>query len=396
MENKKSLPSKKSSSPKTLVFDKTSLFNGHRLFFNKDFANSDYRIPYIYETRCIEFKQLFYEDLLLDDQLTFCSSKWTLTAALVTTFTYDSNFIEPNLEAKNTKMLVYFSSGMAETKESEDIRRKVAKTGYSKLSKQHAKLMLLKFPTFLRVVVSSANCTSVDWWLLSQNVWFQDFPLQKTESSEFKENLIEFLSSLSETPKDDINMLGIDLEDYDFSQASVKLIFSLSGETVSGLRMISEQVKAAISSTIIVSSIGMLSDSFLSAAEKVLGKVSLIFPTKKFVLSVSEGTNMIFCSQKTYETRKDQFFCYNSKNNVLFHGKLFLIKAEKTEWIYAGSHNFSVSALGTLAKSKATNTELGVLMDLSKLSADERTAINDAFPFSTALEPFEEDLPYLN
>ena len=105
---------------------------------------------------------------------------------------------------------------------------------------------------------------------------------------------------------------------------------------------------------------------------------------------------MIFCSQKTYETRKDQFFCYNSKNNVLFHGKLFLIKAEKTEWIYAGSHNFSVSALGTLAKSKATNTELGVLMDLSKLSADERTAINDAFPFSTALEPFEEDLPYLN
>ena len=40
--------------------------------------------------------------------------------------------------------------------------------------------MLMKFPSFLRVVVSSANLSVADWVYWSQCVWFKDFKLKSS------------------------------------------------------------------------------------------------------------------------------------------------------------------------------------------------------------------------
>ncbi|KAA6360672.1 MAG: putative Tyrosyl-DNA phosphodiesterase 1 [Streblomastix strix] len=41
----------------------------------------------------------------------------------------------------------------------------------------HSKIMLLKYPTGLRVVVTSANLVHSDWESKTQAIWCQDFPL---------------------------------------------------------------------------------------------------------------------------------------------------------------------------------------------------------------------------
>jgi hypothetical protein len=40
-----------------------------------------------------------------------------------------------------------------------------------------AKLWLLRYTTHLRVVISSANMFPIDWNAMTENFWFQDFPL---------------------------------------------------------------------------------------------------------------------------------------------------------------------------------------------------------------------------
>lgn len=50
----------------------------------------------------------------------------------------------------------------------------------------HTKMMLLKFPTGIRVVVLTANFVSTDVEDKSQGVWYQEFPLRKAETCEFE------------------------------------------------------------------------------------------------------------------------------------------------------------------------------------------------------------------
>lgn len=50
----------------------------------------------------------------------------------------------------------------------------------------HTKMMLLKFPTGVRVVVLTANFVSTDVEDKSQGVWYQEFPLRKAETCDFE------------------------------------------------------------------------------------------------------------------------------------------------------------------------------------------------------------------
>lgn len=50
----------------------------------------------------------------------------------------------------------------------------------------HTKMIILKFPTGVRIVVLTANFLVVDVTDKSQAVWYQDFRLQKSEKCDFE------------------------------------------------------------------------------------------------------------------------------------------------------------------------------------------------------------------
>jgi hypothetical protein len=56
------------------------------------------------------------------------------------------------------------------------------KWGAMKYGVFHSKLILYEFDDRLRVIVPSANLYELDWEMLSQVIWFQDFFLVKNEA----------------------------------------------------------------------------------------------------------------------------------------------------------------------------------------------------------------------
>ena len=54
--------------------------------------------------------------------------------------------------------------------------------------------MLLKFDDRLRVVVTSANLYRVDWEMMSNVIWFQDFFTKDSEGSREKTDFEEYLT----------------------------------------------------------------------------------------------------------------------------------------------------------------------------------------------------------
>jgi Tyrosyl-DNA phosphodiesterase len=116
--------------------------------------------------------------------------------------------------------------------------------------KQHAKLYVLEFSRFVRVVITSANLSRFDWACMNQCVWFQDFPLRPVSSPsstasltrqsppstaspsaqvptsqlpvfDFGRDLVEFLTQL------DLAELVARLAHVDFSSARVLFIASV-------------------------------------------------------------------------------------------------------------------------------------------------------------------------
>lgn len=97
-------------------------------------------------------------------------------------------------------------------------------------SNMHAKLMLLTFPGFLRIVVSSANLTNFDWDCYTQTIWVQDFPIKMSNSSsnnsiqtQFEKTLLDFWSHLT------LKLPAAWLCKYDYSDAKVDLVPSVPG-----------------------------------------------------------------------------------------------------------------------------------------------------------------------
>ena len=95
----------------------------------------------------------------------------------------------------------------------------------------HSKLMLLQFDDRLRVVISSANLYRFDWELISQVIWFQDFFPSKTKNhSDFEQDLALFMERVKpKQSRKQVYAKEIELKNYDFSTAKVKIVGSVHG-----------------------------------------------------------------------------------------------------------------------------------------------------------------------
>ena len=93
----------------------------------------------------------------------------------------------------------------------------------------HPKIMLLQFTSFLRCVISSSNLGPVDWIMLSQVVWFQDFPLNPNTTNPPAQDFHSGMSNFLEIcyPKNLPPVVNI--SDYDFAGCSIELVISVPG-----------------------------------------------------------------------------------------------------------------------------------------------------------------------
>ncbi|CAG8522773.1 1833_t:CDS:10 [Funneliformis caledonium] len=279
----------------------------------------------------------------------------------------------------------------------------------------HAKLMLLFFDKWMRVVISSGNLVPQDWELCENGVFIQDF-LVRDKSKEFNglqgfaRDINDFLVSMG-LKTHIVNLLP----EYDYSKSKATLIPSIPGihkgmENIKrfGHGRICKAVKELCGSREDVqlefqsSSIGSLNKQYLvefyqsargldpvSALSRPRPKkgevdplppITVVYPSSKVVYESKYEysaklaiASTICLSEKAYN--KDTFpkevlrNCISKRDGKLMHSKFALaqfrekpndmpLNVESQEnaggWYYCGSHNFSESAWGKVTTSRET------------------------------------------
>ncbi|KAJ6577601.1 tyrosyl-DNA phosphodiesterase-domain-containing protein [Mycena capillaripes] len=259
----------------------------------------------------------------------------------------------------------------------------------------HTKMMVLIYPEFLRVVITSANLMECDV-VLGDNMWYiQDFPRRLSPDAEymetkFEKSLRKHVEELA-CPDEFLNMYlkpGI----FDFSGAKVYLVTSKPG-SYSGKeateygqlklrRVVRNKILKSYTDTnlpkmtfeICVGSVGHLENedvvkNFLETCagdrqDSIEGEPALkmIFPTLSDVQksnvgvtgagNISSHIDWKSLPEKSAEYLKTVFYHYHSKDpGCLFHMKSILaLHADAPKrtplYMYMGSANFSAAAWG--------------------------------------------------
>jgi tyrosyl-DNA phosphodiesterase 1 len=309
----------------------------------------------------------------------------------------------------------------------------------------HSKLLLLVYPGFLRLVITSCNLMDADT-VLGDNHWYiHDMPRlatqATTELSAFEMGVLTHLKDLG-TPNIFLDSIrGL----YDYSAVKVHLVTSAPGVCASAkaekhglLRLrrvvqdlnleLTRKERADLRTEICMASIGKLSAKWLKGfSDCALGKeilrvadedctipdMKLFYPSvgdvKKAHESAQEAASNIGCHTRPWDQAPDGikklFHHYESKDTGrLFHQKLILAYNPRDSkalpyFVYVGSANFSQSAWGLLEQDKKLN-EATCNTKLVKLSNFECGVVIPGSLIEGLLEPGTENwqsgiVPYL-
>jgi len=362
------------------------------------------------------------------------SKSQVVKKVIFTTYTYDQELIKSVIDAKLPIVIIRdrpegLHVKVKKDKENSNVTHIFpAKALGLTYGVFHAKLILLEFAKFLRVVITSANLTVEDWTLLSQVIWLQDFPLNKqTNTHPFYCQLRDFLKCcLPEEYK-----LPIAIKDYDYKEAKVDLVSSVvgrfTGEKIAkyGLGRIKEimngtEFKVKPTLTYQTSSIGSLKKKYLKDLYKAWSgnvkgdfKIEIQYPTKDYMKNTILGTdagNCIILSKKTF---KDEEFPVSSLREVepledykghIFHAKVGILTSKHeindNTAIYIGSHNISSSAWGKSEKNNTqlciANYELGIIFKPEHNSREMKEAIIRALMFKFPPRKYKKgDVPWI-
>ena len=444
------------------------LKNGRRIFNNKtELKPYDDNDPE-FNKNFIEFRQLFFENLLLTEDLKDDSdiknvhSKVRAESALFSTFIYDGEFIEPFInQFKMPSIIIRHEENQKYNAMDEYgnyikfIFPKISQT--LRWGKFHSKLMILKFPKFLRIIVPSANLTDGDWYYWGQIIWFQDFPLieedvnegeekNKLKSEDFRNYLKQFMKSFmphSYEGKKFWTDLNINFDNYDFSNASVELVASANGRFIGDKEkelygvgrlnalMTSKYFTIEKNDNLLIqcSSFGTskqknffsnLYKGFnLNNYEKLneTNNVDIFYPSENYIKNCEKGEELsscLFFNQEAYKMNKDRLHDIVLKDKfkdreTVFHSKIFITGKRNSKGkfilnndsiIYIGSHNFSSSAWGYYEKNETqiavANYELGVVFDNYVLSFEEKLYIYNNLLFNFDCPKYSnEDMPFI-
>lgn len=306
----------------------------------------------------------------------------------------------------------------------------------------HTKMMMLVYPNFLRLVITSCNMMDFDTELGDNHWYIHDLPELSSRATapacEFEADILAHMHSL-DVPDSFIRMITAK---YDYSSVKVALITSVYGPHRGdyaekyGLLRLRRKILDTISALpfqgecspnllleVCTASIGQLQLQWLDEFRHcILGgdpnsedppqaALKIIYPTTKNVKdadpTAQDGAGSIGCHipgwKDQSEKLKRYFHQYKSKDKGrLFHQKLLTLynpmdAQQLPRFIYVGSANFSQSAWGALANDidnskaphgrkliKITNLECGVLIPghiLMQLLEPETTDWRDIVPY---------------
>ncbi|PHH51394.1 hypothetical protein CFIMG_003298RA [Ceratocystis fimbriata CBS 114723] len=370
--------------------------------------------------------------LLNDDAISIqeVMQKDDLIMAVVSSFQWDEDFLRQNIDVFRTKLYLVVYADSDEQKQSYEESRPSANIRYIyppiyRRGIMHSKLMILKFASYLRIVVPTANFVSYDWGYtgaMENHVFLIDLPLRETSPEEvspgpFQQSLSRFLE-LSGFP----SALVASLDKYDFTEADrYRFVYSAAGShrgadrDFTGLCGLANAVKSlglATSNTVeldvVSSSVGKLTTEFLAkiyascrgyqisdrrivqngVAKETPGDLAdhfrFYFPSLKTVLGSLQGrggAGTICLNSKWFNEasfpRKVFRECISVRPRSLMHSKILFVR-NKTEsgtkaWAYVGSGNLSQSAWGRLNMPKTAepsmscdNWECGVVVPIDE------------------------------
>lgn len=334
------------SLPKQLISSYLELSNPKPLFYVNKLAHYP-------KEECrdhiVSFREMLFEDILKTRSLIPSEApKRTLQAAFMTTFGFDTELLINLLKAK--VHLTVANDYQKDTEYIPIIENFGDVDGLTVIQPSksfngvfyscfHPKLWLLKFPEFLRVVVSSGNLTTLDWSIWSNCLWYQDFykknmTLKENDNKKVKEKSEEFEydKEFESTLKDYLNNIfpkkidfktctKIDLDEYVFENLDVILIPSFPGRhkdkkyglakirsIIQGLNHKIYKKEEEYVITYQTSSLGTIDQSFLtdicysflpnyfiedenkipkSLYNDITDNIKVIYPTEKYVVDES-------------------------------------------------------------------------------------------------------------
>lgn len=257
----------------------------------------------------------------------------------------------------------------------------------------HAKIMFLWMKSGLRFVVSSANLMECDYGRVQNILFVQD--LDNLNDGHLKSDcyrqLLNFLN-ICKVPKD----ITTALRDFSWARVVAQIIFSIPGDSSSGLKMLKGQISSLPLFNSVEaqgSSLGALTRDWM---DNFCSDVKVVFPTMRHASENPGGFETIFCREDNWTKCpvKNQFYqCISAlRKEQALHSKILLfLNDTKIVGAYVGSHNFTPSAWGRYTKAGKlwiTNYELGVLMKLDNCSFQ--------CPYERPLEAYEypSDTPW--
>ncbi|KAF8940875.1 hypothetical protein BGZ47_007578 [Haplosporangium gracile] len=273
----------------------------------------------------------------------------------------------------------------------------------------HAKLMVLFYPTFVRIVISSANLVSHDWEQLVNTVYVQDFEMLSSDSpeqlGEFGSTLLAFLTAM-ELPEKIIRAV----RRVDLRPAKVVLIPAVHGwhrvdaRHTYGIARLAKVMQIRTTETqewdmeYQTSSLGKLTVKFLAElyrasrgftprprikvdVDERVPPIKIVFPTLGHVANsrlgeLGAGTVCLrreFWNSSTFPRAvMHDFELVGRHKGSLMHTKVILAKAAQPRqtlgsrlppssndprklagWFYVGSANCTESAWGTMSNKRS-------------------------------------------
>jgi Tyrosyl-DNA phosphodiesterase len=290
------------------------------------------------------------------------------------------------------------------------ITKVVPKLG--RFGSMHAKIMLLEFENFTRMVISSANLTEFDYTRIDQIFWVCDFhhkteeeylQIELSPKNRFESDLRSFLAALLGTAKETtkIKVNSVLAKTMITVNSLVHLIPSIPCEFGGYPRIGHLAVKWALAQSRAskspvtyesVSSVGMiyenwitneLMESFQATEFEVQwpGYEDVCFEEENGILHFNQPKPEVF---QMFFRRKDPPVSVQDSPFKVSHAKVLIGQ----NWTYGGSHNLSQPAWGVFRRNKfcCSSFELGILI----LNTDNHS-VSQVHPYQT-FTPFSKEI----
>ncbi|KAI1495682.1 tyrosyl-DNA phosphodiesterase-domain-containing protein [Biscogniauxia marginata] len=342
-----------------------------------------------------------------------------LELAVLSSFQWDEEWMLSKLDIRRTKiMCIAFASSEAQQEEiRNNVPQKLIRFCFPPMmpaGAMHSKLQLLKYPTYLRIVVPSGNLVPYDWGetgVMENMVFLIDLPRIEESAARSSNNLTNFGEELSYFLKAqglDESLVG-SLTNYDFSETSrFRFVHTIGqihvdewqrtgycglGRAVTSMGL---NTSSEIELDFVVASLGSINMDLISAlynaaqgdnglkeyerrtarggkkkasadnGSLLKGKCRVYFPSHNTVIQSRGGKNAggtICVQSKWWDSatfpREIVHDCKSVRRGLLVHSKVMFVRHSraaklKASWAYVGSANLSESAWGRLVKDKAS------------------------------------------